>query len=270
MTNIEKNSHFNVLLIGDIVGKTGRESLAEGLPSIIKDYEVDFVIANGENAAGGFGISSKIANHLFEKGIDVITTGNHIWKNKDILKIIDTEERILRPANYPDSNPGKGWGIYKKDNIKILVINLLGRINLIEVDCPFQKITNILKSIPKEKYDISIVDFHAEVTSEKVAMGWFLDGKVTAVIGTHTHIQTADERILPQGTAYITDAGMTGAFNSVIGMDKDNVVNHFITRMPIKFKVASGDLRINGVVISVSKDTGKAIKIKRINHKVKD
>ncbi len=264
------NENFNILLIGDIVGKSGRQCLTAALSKIIDEYKINFVIANGENAAGGFGMTTKIVSQLFEKGIDVITTGNHIWKNKDILKIIDIEPRLLRPANYPDSNPGKGWNIYKKENIKILVINLLGRVNLLEVDCPFQKISDILNSVARERYDISIVDFHAEVTSEKVAMGWFLDGKVTAVIGTHTHIQTADETILPKGTAYITDVGMTGAFDSVIGMEKENVISHFLTRMPIKFKVATDDLRINGVVVSILKSNMKAIKIFRINYKVRD
>ncbi|MBN1899082.1 MAG: TIGR00282 family metallophosphoesterase [Spirochaetes bacterium] len=258
---------FNVLFLGDIIGRSGRECIENGLAPILQEHRIDFVIANGENAAGGFGINSKIAYHFLENGIDCITTGNHIWKNKDILEVLDKEKRILRPANYPAGSPGRGYSIYKRGNKKILVINLLGRLNLLEVDCPFQKANEILEAIDKNSFDISIVDFHAEVTSEKVAMGWFLDGRVSAVIGTHTHVQTADERILYNGTAYITDAGMTGSFNSVIGMEKESIINHFLTRMPKKFQVASGDEKINGVVVSIS-DQNKARAIYRINHLV--
>ena len=258
---------FNILFIGDIVGRSGRESLKIGLPILKEKYNIDFIIANAENSAGGFGISSKIAYQLFDLNIDVITTGNHIWKNKDILKIIDTEPKILRPLNYPDGVPGKGFNIFKKNNVSILVANLLGRINLYEVDCPFQKISKTLNSI-SEKYDISIIDFHSETTAEKIAMGYFLDGKVTAVLGTHTHVQTADEKILPNGTAYITDVGMTGAFNSVIGMEKENVIKHFLTRMPFKFEVATEDLGINCVVVAIDKKNFKPYKIERINYKI--
>ncbi len=253
---------FNVLVLGDIVGKPGREIIKFHLSELIRKYNINFTIANGENSAGGFGITAKITRELLTAGVDVITTGNHIWKNKDVLNIIDQESRLLRPLNYPEGLPGNGFGIFNKEGIKVLVINLLGRVNLLEVDCPFQKIKNLLEQITS--FDIAIVDFHAETTSEKNAMGWFLDGKVSAVVGTHTHIQTADERILPKGTAFITDIGMCGSFNSIIGMNIDNILQHFLTRMPIKFKIATENVGINGVIISIDRKDFKSKEIKRV------
>ncbi len=263
------DENFNILIIGDIVGRSGREVISKSLSSIIEEYNIDFVIANGENAAGGFGISSKIALIFLNQGIDVITSGNHIWNNKDILKIIDTEKRILKPANYPENTPGNGWNIYKKNGFEILVINLMGRVEMLPTDCPFRKLDFILEEVSKDKYDISVVDFHAEATSEKIAMGWYADGKVDAIVGTHTHVQTADERVLPKGTAYITDIGMTGAFDSVIGMEKENIIKHFLTQMPAKYKVAKDDLRLQGVIITFSKNSKRCKSILRINYKVK-
>ncbi len=260
------SNFFKILAVGDIVGKPGRQILQNSLRLIREQYDINFVIANGENTAGGFGITSKIARALFEFGVDVITTGNHIWKNKDIQSIIDTDIHILRPLNYPDGLPGKGYNIYNKDDLNILVINLLGRINILATDCPFKKIENLLSSIDKSKYDISIIDFHAETTSEKNAMAWFLDGKVNVVYGTHTHVQTADERILPNGTAFITDIGMTGSFDSIIGMDKDNIISHFLTRMPIKFKIATKNIGINGIIITIDMKTLKTAKIERFTY----
>ncbi len=260
------SSIFKVLIIGDIVGKPGRKIVIENLQNIKADKNIDFVIANGENCAGGFGITGKIANNLLSNGIDVITSGNHIWKNKDIISFIKKEPRLLKPLNYPDSTPGRGYHIYSKNDINILVVNLLGRKNLLEVDCPFNKIDDLLKNIDIKKYDISIVDFHAETTSEKVAMGWFLNGRVTGVIGTHTHIQTADERILDKDTAYISDVGMSGGFDSVLGVDKDRIIHHFLSMMPMKFKMATKNLGINSVIIEIDMLNKKPVKIERFNY----
>jgi len=257
---------FKILAIGDIVGKPGRQIIQSHLNEIKHKYNIDFVIANGENSAGGFGITAKIYRSLIQNGIDVVTTGNHIWKNKDIFETLDKENNILRPMNYPDNLPGKGYNIFNKNGIRILVINLMGRINILAVDCPFKKIENFLQTIDRDSYDISIIDFHAETTSEKNAMGWFLDGQVNAVYGTHIHVQTADERILPEGTAFISDIGMTGSFNSIIGMDKDNILHHFLTRMPIKYKIATENVGINGVIISVEKSSFKTISIERLKY----
>jgi len=253
---------MNILFIGDIVGKPGRQAIFLLISSLIKDYNIDVVIANGENSAGGFGITPKIASNLFSYGVDIITTGNHIWKNKEIFKIIDTDANIIRPLNYPETVPGRGYLIFSKSNLpQISVINLMGRINLAYIDCPFQSVDKLLCKLETK---IIIVDFHSETTAEKVAMGWYLDGRVSAVVGTHTHIQTADERILSKGTGYITDTGMTGVRDSVIGMDKDKIIKHFLTRMPIKFEVAKGDLQLDGVVLSIDSETGKTLKIERV------
>ncbi|MDD5065563.1 MAG: TIGR00282 family metallophosphoesterase [bacterium] len=252
-------------MIGDIVGRPGREFLYQHLDTIITAHQIDFIIANGENCSGGLGISSRTANELFSHRVDVITSGNHIWRNKDILKIIDTEQRILRPYNYPDTNPGSGYRIFQKNGTRILVVNLLGRINLYEVDCPFRKIDRLLNTLTPDQYDLSFLDFHSETTSEKVAMGFFLDGRIGAVVGTHTHVQTSDEKILGQGTAYLTDVGMTGSFDSVIGVDKEVIIRHFLTRMPIQYKIGESKPGINSVIIQFDIKQKKAISIQRLN-----
>lgn len=259
------NSIYKVLFIGDIVGQSGRSILINQLKSVKSEHNINFIIANGENSAGGFGITEKIADSFFKLGIDVITTGNHVWKNKDIFNIIDKENNLLKPLNYPESTPGHGYCIVERQDIRVLVINLLGRINLYDVDCPFQKIDVFLKEIDKNDYDISFVDFHAETTSEKVAMGWFLNGRVSAVAGTHTHIQTSDERILDKGTAYITDVGMTGSFDSVLGIDKDRIIKHFLSRMPIKYKLALENIGMNSIIIEFDREKNKPVKIERLN-----
>ncbi len=256
---------FKVLIIGDVIGKPGRGFLNKYINAIKTKNNIDFIIANGENCAGGFGITQKIADHLFELGVDVITSGNHIWKNKDIFNFINDTKNVLRPLNYPDQSYGDGYNIFEKNGLKILVVNLLGRINLLEVDCPFHKIDALFKKLDRNDYDISVIDFHAETTSEKVALGWYLDGKASAVVGTHTHVQTADERILPKGTAYITDVGMTGSFDSVLGVDKDKIISHFLTRMPIKFKIATDNIGMNSVLIEFNKTAKKVLKIERLN-----
>lgn len=251
-------------MIGDIVGKPGRNAILDNLSSLTRELSIDFVIANGENAAGGHGITKEIAKQLFTAGVDVFTMGNHVWNKKEIISYIEKENRIIRPANYPPGTPGLGYQIYKAPSGQsIAVINLSGRIFMQELDCPFRKIDEILKEINYQT-NIIFVDFHAEATSEKVAMGWYLDGRVTAVCGTHTHVQTADERILPNGTAYITDIGMTGPRDSVIGVTTNIVIEKFITQMPRRFEVADTDYQLNAVVIDVEPNNGTALKIERV------
>lgn len=253
-----------VFFIGDIIGRPGRIAVKELLPDIIEKYAIDFVIANGENAAGGFGITPAIAEELIGMNIDIITSGNHIWDKKEIVDYIKDKKWLLRPANYPEGVPGFGWVVTKtKTDKKIGIINLCGRVFMDNLDCPFRIAEDIVKKVEQDTSTI-ILDMHAETTSEKAAMGWFLDGKISAVIGTHTHVQTADEKILPQGTAFITDAGMTGSLNSVIGMQKEIVLERFLTQMPKKFEVAAKDVEMQGVVVSMDSETGKAIGIERI------
>ncbi|MBO8137458.1 MAG: TIGR00282 family metallophosphoesterase [Desulfotomaculum sp.] len=255
---------MRVLMIGDIVGKPGRLAVKECLPSLKADMKLDFVIANGENAAGGKGITKVVAKELFSYGIDMLTMGNHVWNQKEIFDYLPKESRIIRPANYPPGTPGRGCSIYNiRNGISVGVINLAGRVYMPEVDCPFRKADELLEEI-KDKTDIILVDFHAEATSEKVAMGWYLDGRVAAVVGTHTHVQTADERILPGGTAYITDLGMTGPRDSVIGVKTNVVLKKFITALPQRFEVANTKYQFNAVVITVDENTAKAKEINRI------
>jgi len=250
-------------MIGDIVGRPGRTIIREKLLNIKNKYEADFVIANGENAAGGNGITEKIAQELFISGIDFLTMGNHIWDNKDVFNFIETENRMIRPANYPSTAPGKGYQIVQTDKGLIGILNISGRTFMPPLDCPFRTADEIIQKISRVT-NIIIVDFHAEATSEKIAMGWYLDGKVTLVAGTHTHVQTADEKILPNGTAYITDIGMTGPVDSVLGIDKESVINKFITQLPVRFEVAKGPAELNGILVEVNELTGKAIAISRI------
>lgn len=254
-----------LLFIGDIIGKPGREALSRELHRIVDRHRVDLVIANGENAAGGFGLTEETAQDLFKCGVQMITSGNHIWDKKDALEYIKREERIVRPANYPEGTPGKGSTIVRTPGgVKIGILNLEGRVFMNNLDCPFRCADREIAKL-KEETAIVFVDFHAEATSEKISLGWYLDGRVCAVIGTHTHVQTADERILTAGTAYMTDAGMTGAFDSVIGVKKEEAILKFVTQRPAKFEVAKKDIRINGVVIEVDEKTGLALGIERIN-----
>ena len=258
---------MNILLIGDITGKPGREIIKTLVPRIRKKENIDFVIANAENIAGGSGITPQTAKELLDSEIDVLTSGDHIWKQKLVFDIIDSETRILRPANYPENTPGAGAGVFKlKNNISIGVINILGRIFMDPIDCPFKAASRHIQEIKKQT-NIIFVDLHAEATSEKVAMGWYLDGDVSCVFGTHTHVQTADEKILPKGTAYITDLGMCGPFDSVIGRKKEQVLERFLSRMPVRFQVADGDVRLNGAIVTIDETTGKARAIKRLQLK---
>jgi hypothetical protein len=255
---------MKILMIGDIVGKAGRQALRGLLEKIIADHEIEFTIANGENAAGGMGITPPIAMEILDQGVDVITSGNHIWAKKEIIPFLNEESRILRPANYPVHVPGKGAGVFNlEDGQKVGVLNLEGRVFMKHLDCPFrigEKETEILK----KQTNIIIVDFHAEATSEKMAMGWFLNGKVSSVLGSHTHVQTCDERILNEGTAYITDIGMTGPLDSVIGIRKQVALERLLTQIPWKFDVATEEIELQGVVVDIDSKTGKSRDIKRL------
>jgi len=237
---------LKICFIGDIYGKMGRRVVRKLLPKYIKENDIDFVIANGENLAGGAGITNRTMKQILDAGVDCITSGNHIWRRRDIFDILEEGYPVLRPANYPTEVPGDLFKVFTVKNIKIGVFNLLGRTFLENVDNPFTVGEKIVKLMKKES-DIIICDFHAETTSEKMAMGWFLDGDVDAVLGTHTHIQTSDERILNKGTGYITDAGMTGSHDSVIGVRKDIIIERFRTSLPVKFKPGKGDSWFNGV-----------------------
>lgn len=254
-----------LLFIGDVIGKPGREALSRELHRIVDRHMVDLVIANGENAAGGFGLTEETAQDMFKCGVQMITSGNHIWDKKDALEYIKREERIVRPANYPEGTPGRGTTIVKTPGgVKVGILNLEGRVFMNNLDCPFRCADREIAKL-KEETPVILVDFHAEATSEKVSLGWYLDGRVSAVIGTHTHVQTADERILTAGTAYMTDAGMTGAFDSVIGVKKEEAILKFVSQRPSKFEVAKKDIRINAVAIEVDEKTGLALGIERIN-----
>lgn len=255
------------LALGDIVANVGRDGIKKKLPAIVNSNDIDFVIANAENSAGGSGITPTVADELFRSGVHVLTSGDHIWKKKEIETSIGQYPYLLRPANFPESAPGKGFCIYKLNGISICVISLLGRVFMNTlVECPFKTVKSIIDSI-KSQTQIIFVDFHAEATSEKIAMGWYLDGIASCVFGTHTHVQTSDERILPKGTGYITDVGMTGSIDSVLGRERDNVIQKFLTSMPMKFEIATSNVELQGVIVEVDNNTGKAVLIKRVREK---
>src|SRR5512136_745406 len=249
---------MQILFIGDIVGRPGRRAVRELLPGLLKEHGVDLVIANGENAAAGFGITRDTVDELLECGIHLLTTGNHVWDKKEVLGFIDEYPNLLRPANFPEACPGIGHAVVKTPaGIPVAVINLAGRIFMHPADCPFRVAKALVEQLRRQT-PIIFVDIHAEATSEKQAMGWFLDGEVSAVVGTHTHVQTADEGVLPGGTAYITDAGMTGPFNSIIGIRKDAVLERFLIQIPNRFEVAKDDVRLQGVVVDIDGKSGRA------------
>jgi hypothetical protein len=261
---------MKILFIGDIIGSPGRMAVRELLPGLMAKKKIDFVVANCENAAAGFGVTKKNMEELFSYRIDVLTSGNHIWNKKEVLEFIGDFERLLRPANYPSTTPGAGSVLIPLATGEFVgVLNLAGRIFMQPIDCPFVTAKNKIAEL-REKTKIIIVDIHAEATSEKKALGWYLDGEVSAVLGTHTHVQTADEEILPQGTAYISDAGMTGPFESVIGIDKEVIIERFLTQMPKKFDLAKNDIRMQGVIIDIDPESGKAKTIERVSVKLKD
>ncbi len=259
---------LRIIFIGDIIGSPGRSAVKKALPEIKQWYNPNLIIANGENLAGGLGITPETANEVIDSGVDLLTTGNHIWDKKEIIDYIDSDERILRPANYPKGTPGKGFTIIQRtvfqQEIPIAIFNLSGRVFMEPLDNPFAVSYELLPLL-QEKSRIIILDFHAEATSEKLAMGRYLDGKVSAVIGTHTHVQTADEVIFPGGTAYITDVGMTGPIDSIIGTKKDLVIKKFITQMPVKFDVPGGDVLFCAVIVDIDTNTGHAVNIERIS-----
>jgi len=256
---------MKILFVGDIVGKPGRRAVRELLPEIMREYRIDFVIANCENAAAGFGVTRDVVEELYGNHINVLTSGNHIWDKKEIAEFVEEYDTLLRPANYPAGTPGRGSVVsHDPSGASCGVINLMGRVFMRPIDCPFRVAEREIEAMGNRSRAI-VVDMHAEATSEKEAMGWFLDGRVSAVLGTHTHVQTADERILPGGTAYITDVGMTGPFNSIIGIKKDEVIERFLTQVPNKFDVAKDDVRLQGVVVDIDGKTGRAEGIERLS-----
>jgi len=252
-----------ILAVGDIIGKPGRQATQELLPGLRQQYELDLIIANGENVAGGLGLTPTTAKEVFDAGVDVLTSGNHIWAQKEIIPYLDGEMPILRPLNYPPSVPGRGYLI----NSQVMVVNLIGRTFIGNFDCPFRAMDQLLAEV-KHRPPVIIVDFHAEATSEKVAMGRYLDGRVSAVLGTHTHVGTIDTQILPQGTAYVTDIGMTGPINSVIGDDTEAVLQRFLTIIPSRLFVGKGKTIFNAVLLNVDEKSGKALSIDRISREV--
>jgi metallophosphoesterase (TIGR00282 family) len=260
------NCSMNILFIGDIFASGGRAIVSDYLNDLISEHKVDLAVANAENSAGGFGITPLIAEELLGLGLDVLTGGNHSFDKREIHDYLDTQPRLLRPANYPPGLPGKGLFCGKARNgVPYAVINLQGRAHMSNIDCPFRKADEVLGQIDPA-ITIRFVDFHAELTSEKVAMGWYLDGRATAMVGTHTHIPTADARVLPGGTAYQTDAGMTGPYQSVIGIDKDTIIRRFLTGLAGRMEAAKHGVELHGVLVSADEKTGKATAIRRIHH----
>ncbi|MEO0092062.1 MAG: TIGR00282 family metallophosphoesterase [candidate division WOR-3 bacterium] len=257
----------NILFLGDICSESGRNAVKKNLRAIKEAEGIDFAIGNAENVAGGYGITQNLAKELLDAGLDCITLGDHFLDRKDIVPYLDSEPRILRPANFPTGVPGIGARVLENANVKIGVITLLGRIFLKPINCPFENALAWVEKIRKET-PIIIIDFHAEATAEKQALAWLLDGKVSAIVGTHTHVQTADERILPQGTAYITDVGMCGAMDSVLGMRIESAIKRMVYSIPLRLEPAKENVHINGVIITVDAESGKAISIRRLDKKI--
>ena len=263
---------MKILFIGDVVGKSGRRALRRFLPELQDQTEADLTVVNAENAAGGFGVTAGVLEEFLEQSeIDVLTSGNHIWDKREALDLIQEEPRLLRPHNYPAGTPGSGWIVATASNgVQVGVLNIMGTVFMHPtLDCPFSSAHQALEKKPSD-VKVVLVDFHAEATSEKVAMGWYLDGRASAVVGTHTHVPTADERVLPQGTAHISDVGMTGCYNSVIGMETAGVLKRFVERVPERFEVASGPASVCGVIIDVDETTGKSRSIARVRVNEKD
>jgi metallophosphoesterase (TIGR00282 family) len=252
-----------VLFVGDIVGKPGRSAFCALAPELRRRHRVDFTIANCENSAGGFGVTPEIARELLEAGADCLTSGNHIWKKREIYSYIDQQPRLLRPANYPDGAPGRGLGMFVVDEREVAVLNLLGRTYMDAVDCPFRAFDQVYETL-RDRTPLVVVDFHAETTSEKIAFGWYVDGRASAVIGTHTHVQTADETVLPHGTGFLCDVGMTGPIQGVLGVEREAVIQRFMTQMPVKFEVAGGPVALMGALIEIDETTGRARSVERV------
>ena len=256
---------MRILFIGDVFARVGRDLVKRAVPALVRARDIDLVIANGENAAGGFGITREISHELFATGIAVLTSGNHVWDKRELLAFIDDEPRLLRPVNYPAGTPGRGATIVSTSaGVRVAVLNLMGRVFMHAIDDPFTLGRAEVERL-KAHAPIVFVDFHAEATSEKIAMGWHLDGLATAVVGTHTHVQTADAQVLPGGTAYCTDVGMTGPHDGIIGVEKGPVINRFLTGLPAKFETASGMPRLHAVIVTADADTGRATAIERLS-----
>ncbi|HQP91109.1 MAG TPA: TIGR00282 family metallophosphoesterase [Candidatus Omnitrophota bacterium] len=260
---------MKVLFIGDIVGSPGRAAVKSIVPKLRTQKGIDFVIANAENAAGGSGITSRVARDLFQSGCDCLTSGDHVWRRQEIIELMQNDKRVLKPANFPKNTPGQGSGLIKnKNGQSIGVVCLLGQVFIDAlVESPFHVVREEIAELKKDT-KVIIVDIHAEATSEKIALGWFLDGEVSGVFGTHTHIQTADDKILPKGTAYITDVGMTGPYDSVIGRKKDKIIERFLTGMPTRFELGTEEIELHAVLVEIDETTGKALKIERIREKL--
>jgi metallophosphoesterase (TIGR00282 family) len=253
------------MVIGDVIGKPGRQALVHALPELRAELALDMVIANGENLAAGAGLTASLAEELFANGVDVITSGNHIWDKREVYPYLDSGRPVLRPMNYPDDAPGRGWLLHQlPDGDQVAVINVMGRVFMNQLDSPFAAMDTLLDGAAEPLPPVRIVDFHCEITSEKNAMGWYLDGRVTAVLGTHTHVPTADARLLPKGTAYISDVGMTGPRDSVIGFSLETVLPRFLTHLPTRFAVAEGPVSLNAVVVEAERATGRALSISQV------
>jgi len=256
-----------VLVVGDIVGKPGRRAFQQLGRNLTRTHRTDFVIVNGENSAGGFGITPEITEELLSQGADCVTSGNHIWKQREIYGYLDREDRLLRPANYPEGAPGNGWGVYPWAGGRVAVINLMGAASMEPIDCPFRAFDELYREARRET-PLVVVDFHAESTSEKAALAHYADGRASLVFGTHTHVQTADERVLPGGTGFITDVGMTGPEDSIIGVAKEGVIDRFLTRMPVRFEVPNTAALLCGLVAELDAQTGRALSLRRVQERV--
>ena len=254
---------MNILMVGDVFGESGRAALATLLPRIRQEHAIDLAVVNVENAASGFGVTPQMARQFLDQGVDVMTSGNHIWDRREIVDFITRENLLLRPANFPEGTPGVGYVTVKAGPHRVGVLNLMGRVFMAPIDCPFRKADEVIPQLRRET-PIILVDMHCEATSESQAMGWYLDGRVSAVVGTHRHVQTADERVLPGGTAYITDLGMTGPTDGVIGVDRDIILQRFLSQMPVRFEPAKGPAALHAVVIVVDPETGRASDIRRL------
>jgi metallophosphoesterase (TIGR00282 family) len=262
---IDGAARVRCMVIGDIIGKPGRQATLHVLPDLRREYRLDLVIANGENVAAGLGLTPSLADELLDGGIDVLTSGNHIWDRREIYGYLETDRPVLRPLNYPDAAPGRGWLVHRTPGgTEVAVVNAMGRVYMNQLDSPFSALDALLDGAAEPLPPVRIVDFHCEITSEKNAMGWYLDGRVSAVLGTHTHVPTADARLLPKGTAYISDVGMTGPRDSIIGMTVDSVLPRFLQHLPTRFQVAEGPVSFNAVVVEADAATGRATEITQV------
>ncbi len=253
---------MKILMVGDVIGRPGRAAFARYTPKLKKEKAIDLVVVNGENAAGGKGLTESVFDELVRAGADIVTSGNHIWDKKEVAAIIDREPYLVRPGNYPEGVPGRGWCEYPWRSVNLGVMNLAGRVFMPPVDCPFQRVEAMLREM--KDCGVILLDFHAETTSEKIAMGWYLDGRVSAVVGTHTHVQTADERILPGGTAFISDLGMVGPMNSVLGVKTDIILQKFTTGLPTRFELADGPCVYSALLVEIDEASGRAVSLERI------